>query len=190
MKIPVEVSARHIHLSSKDLAKLFGKNFKLQKLRDLSQVGEFAARQVLVAFLSNRPKGRLSLRVVGPTRKESQIEISRTEAIKLGIAAPLRLSGDLKGVKSYLIVRGPKGSAKIKTIVAQRHLHCPSEFAKQHKLKNNKKVSIQVLGPRGLIFDNVLVRIGENYTLSCHIDTDEANACGLDKVCGIGELII
>ena len=187
--VPVEVSARHIHLSEKDLEILFGKGYKLKKLRDLSQTGEFAAKEILIAFRQDHPKGCLKLRVLGPTRKESQIEISRTDAINLDVDAPLKLSGDLKKVKTFLVVKGPQGKTKVKAIVAKRHLHVSAAQAKNLKLKNGQKVNAQVVGERGLVFENVIVRVAENYNLACHIDTDEANACGLGKVCGSGYLL-
>lgn len=183
IKIPVEVSARHMHLSQADLDKLFGKNYKLKKLRNLSQTREFSAKEKVFSASKN-----YSFRIVGPVRKESQIELSKTDAIKLNINADLRLSGDLKNIKNYLEIKGPKGKAKIKTIIAKRHLHCSINEAKKLNLKNNQKVKVEIINERGLIFDNVIVRSGEKYNLSCHIDTDEANACGLAKVCGNGFL--
>jgi len=182
IKIPVEVSARHIHLSQADLDKLFGKNYKLKKLRDLSQTGEFVAKEILTGL-------GLKFRVIGPARKESQIELSQTDAIKLNINADLRLSGDLKNIKNYLEIKGPKGKAKVKVIIAKRHLHCSKEQAKKFGLKNNQKVNVEISGDRGLIFNNIIVRVDASYNLSCHIDTDEANACGLGKICGCGYLL-
>ena len=180
--IPIEISARHIHLSQKDLDKLFGKNYSLKKMRDLSQSGEFATVEQVECK-------KIKFRIVGPLRNESQIEISRTESIKLKINPPLKLSGDLKDVETFLTVQGPKGKAKIKIIVAKRHLHCSFEEAKKMGLKQNQKIKVAVAGERGLIFDNVIVRAGKSYHTACHIDTDEANACGLDKICGVGKIV-
>ncbi len=193
IKIPIEISARHIHLCQKDLDKLFGAGYELTKLRDLSQKGEFAAEEILTAkiqtaFRQDRPKGRLNLRIVGPVRKESQIELALTDAVNLGLEAPLRLSGELKNVKAFLEVVGPQGKAKIKVIVAQRHLHCPPLEAKRLKLKNGEKVSVQIGGERGLVFENVVVRVSENGRLAAHLDTDEANAAGIGKVSKSGIL--
>ncbi len=181
--IPIEVSARHIHLSQKDLDKLFSKNYSLKIFKKLSQVEMFAAKEKVKSL-------NFDLRIVGPVRKESQIEISKTEAIKFGINAELKLSGDLKNVRTFLEVQGPKGKINVKVIVAKRHLHCSKQEAKKLNLKNNQKVSVKILNERALIFENVIVRVADNFNLACHIDTDEANACGLGKVCGIGELII
>ena len=185
IKIQVEVSARHIHLSQKDLDVLFGKKYYLKKLKDLSQHGQFAAKEE-VASVKNK---EFSFRIVGPVRKESQIEISRTGAIDLGIDVPLKLSGDLKKVKSLIEVKGPKGKVKVKAIVAKRHLHCLLEEAKRLGLKKNQKVKVLIKGERELVLHNVIVRPEEEYNLSCHIDTDEANASGLGSVCGSGFLI-
>ena len=124
IKITVEVSARHIHLNQKDLDKLFGRNYKLKKLRDLSQTGEFAAKEILIGFNQNKTSSKVGMkfktstkvgmkfRVIGPARKESQIELSQTDAIKLNINADLRLSGDLKNIKNYLEIKGPKAKQK------------------------------------------------------------------------------
>lgn len=183
IKIPVEVSARHIHLSQTDLDKLFGKNYKLRKLRDLSQPGEFASQETVKL-------AELNLRVLGPVRQESQIEMSLTDAINLGLAAPIKISGDLKQVKTVAVIYGPKGKTRAKTIVAQRHVHCSPAAAKRFGLKTGQKASVQIVGERGLVFDNVVVRVAPKMKLSCHIDTDEANACGLGKVCGVGKLIL
>ncbi len=185
IKIPVEVSARHFHPCQKDLEKLFGKNFQLTKKKDLSQHGQFAAEEEVVAVSDPRYK----FRVVGPVRPESQVELALTDTIRLHIEAPIVLSGDLKKLKPQLAIKGPCGKIKVKAIVAKRHLHCLRSEAKELGLKKGQLVKVEIIGPRGLIFDNVVVRPGDKYSLSCHLDTDEANACGLGKVCGYGFLI-
>jgi len=181
--VPVEVSARHIHLSQKDLEKLFGQKYKLTKLRDLSQKGEFAAKETVAIGSFDK------VRVLGPVRKETQVELAKTDAIKLGVEAPLAVSGDLQKVKPVLEVRGPKGKIMAKAIVAKRHLHSSPADAKKLGIKNGQNVAVQIIGERGLIFNNVVVRIAPKMVLSCHIDTDEANAAGLGKICGVGKLI-
>jgi putative phosphotransacetylase len=186
--LPVEVSARHIHLSQKDADKLFGKKYKLRRFKNLSQTGEFAAAEKVKIFSPHSTT--MDLRVLGPMRKETQVELSLTDAIKLGIVAPIVLSGDLKKVKPILEVRGPKGKIMAKAIVAKRHLHCNLVVAKKLGIKNGQKVKIEIVGERGLIFDNVIARVAPDYNLSCHLDTDEANACGLGKICGVGKLIL
>jgi putative phosphotransacetylase len=184
MKIPVETSARHVHLSKKDFIKLFGNCSKLHCIKKLSQPGEFAAKQE-VELINGKEK--LKARVLGPLRKYSQVEISLTDSIELGIKVPIKLSGNLKGVPK-IKVRGKKGVAKIPVIIAKRHLHCSKQQAKKLKLKNNQKVSVKVKGDREIIFDNINVRISEDYKLALHIDTDEANAAGIGKK-GWGELV-
>ncbi|HOY56162.1 MAG TPA: PduL/EutD family phosphate acyltransferase [bacterium] len=188
IKIPVEVSARHIHLSQRDLDKLFGKNYILHKLKDLSQVGDFAAKEKVELVKPNNCMN--SLRIVGPARAESQIELSFTDAVHLGIDAPTTLSGKLENVKAFLDVKGSLGKVKVKVIVPERHLHCSLEEAKKYNLKDGQKVSVEIIGQRGLVFNNIIVRTGVDFKMSCHLDTDEANACGLNKVCGIGTLIL
>jgi propanediol utilization protein len=184
INVSVEVSARHIHLSQKDLEKLFGKKYKLNKLRDLSQKGEFAAKETVAIGSFDK------VRVLGPVRKETQVELAQTDAIKLGIEAPIVLSGNLSKVKPNLEVRGPKGKIMAKAIVAKRHLHSSPADAKKLGIKNGQNVAVQIVGERGLIFDNIVVRVAPKMVLSCHIDTDEANAAGLGKICGQGILII
>jgi putative phosphotransacetylase len=192
MKIPIEISARHIHLSQKDLDKLFGVGYKLKKLRDLSQTGEFAAEEKVKTSPNPSLVRRgieMEFRIVGPVRKESQIEISKSEAQKIGINPPIKLSGDLDDVATKLEVSGPNGKTEIKIIQAQRHLHCSPKDAEELNIKNNDKIKIKVDNQQGRIFDKVVVRIGENYKLACHIDIDEANESGLGRVCGFGEIV-
>ena len=187
MKIKIETSARHIHLSKKDLEKLFGKGYELKKLKDLSQGGEFAAAETVEVI--GPKKSCKTVRVLGPVRENTQVELSRTDAIGLGIDAPFRLSGDIKKSAGALI-KGPKGEIKLKegVIVAKRHLHISPSDAKKIGVKNKNKVRVEVGGTRGIIFDQVIVRIKPNYHTSMHIDTDEANAAGINGA-GKGEVI-
>jgi len=182
MKIPIEISARHIHLSQKDLEKLFGKGYKLSKLKNLSQTGEFATREKVV-LVKNK---EFDFRIIGPIRKYSQIEISSSEARELKIKAPLRLSGDLKNVTAKLDVIGPKGKVKVKIIRAKRHLHCTPQDAKKLKIKNNQKIKIDV---NDVIFENVLVRVNKKFKLTCHLDIDEANAANMEKKKVFGKIV-
>lgn len=189
IKVKVEISARHAHLCQADLEKLFGKGYRLKSIKELSQEGEFAAEET-VALVG--PKKKLeNLRIVGPVRSETQVELSHTDCFSLGIDAPLRLSGDVEGSAGAKLV-GSVGEVDLKegVIVAKRHLHLNSEEAKKLNLKNDDLVRVKVGGERGLIFDNVVVRIKSNFKMSVHIDTDEANAAGLGRVCGFGELIL
>jgi len=177
-KIIAEISARHLHLSAAHLAKLFGQKYQLKNLKDLSQPGEFAA-SVQVELVG--PKGSLKkVRVVGPTRKATQIELTFTDCRTLGIEPVIRVSGDLKGTPGGLVIKGPKGKIKLNSgvIVPQRHLHISREDAKNWKIKNGQKLKAKVGGSRGLIFDNIVARVG-NYRTRIHLDTDESNAAGL-----------
>ena len=178
--VPVEISARHIHISEKDLRRLFGKNYQLHQLRKLSQASEFAARETLDIF--NGPRVLRKVRIVGPPRKETQVELSLTDTFYLGIEAPLRLSGHLEGTPGITLL-GPKGRLKIKkgVIVAKRHLHCSPQEAKKLGLKNKMAISVKIAGKRGLIFNNVIVRVKEGFHLAAHLDTDEGNAAGIIK---------
>ncbi len=179
MKIPVEVSARHIHLSEADMFVLFGDGYVLRKDRDLTQPSDFVAQESLTI------KGKNSLenvRVVGPLRNRAQVELSITDAISLGIEAPIRISGDLDSSPGVVLV-GPKGEVLLKegVIIDKRHIHCATEEAKLFKLKNGQIVSVAIEGERALTFNNVIVRVSDNYKLCMHIDTDEGNAAGINK---------
>jgi putative phosphotransacetylase len=190
--IPIGVSNRHFHISPGDLETLFGAGYQLTKLRDISQKGQFAANETLAVV---GPKGRIEkIRIVGPTRGKTQLEISRSDAILLGIDPPVRYSGDLTGSASVHLI-GPKGELHLKegVIIAQRHIHMTPADAKNFGVKDRDRVVVapvaKMLPPnsedRTVIFDNVLIRIDASFVLDFHIDLDEANAAGLktgDKV--------
>lgn len=186
IKIPVEVSARHVHLSQKDLELLFGSEYNLSKKNDLTQPSDFAANETVA--ISNFEFQISNLRVVGPVREQTQVEISKTDAIKLGLNPPIRLSGDINGSSEILLV-GPNGEAKIKEglIIAERHIHCATKEAKEMKLKNGDEVSVKIESERPITFHNVKVRVNDNYKFCLHIDADEGNAAGINKT---GEGII
>jgi len=186
IKIIIETSARHVHLDKKTLEKLFGKGYKLTPDYSLSQKGEFAAKERVIL---KTKKGEIKrVRIIGPLRKKTQIEISRTDAFHLKINPPLRLSGDLKNTPGITLI-GPKGEVKLKqgVIIAARHIHCDPKTAKKLNLKHGDKVSVRIKGKRGLIFNNVVVRIRKNFVWRMQIDTDEANAAGIRKT-GIGSV--
>jgi len=188
-KIPIEISARHIHLCQEDLDKLFGAGYELKIKKDLSQEGEFASEETVTLI---GPKNTIDkLRVVGPVREKTQVELSYSDCFFAGIDAPLRLSGDVAGSVGAKI-KGPAGEVELKegVIVAKRHLHLNPKEAEELNLKDNDLVKVKVIGDRGLIFENITVRIKPNFKKSAHIDTDEANAAGLGKICGAGELIL
>ena len=179
MKIPIEISARHIHLTEKDFKKLFGKNKSLTKFKDLSQPGEFASNEKLIII--NSDKKIKNVRIIGPFRKDSQVEISITDVyqLKLKHMPKMNISGHL--VKTKILVKGPKTSLRLPCIISHRHLHCSPQEAKKLKLKNFQKVSAKINSPRAVTFHNVLVRVSEDYKLSLHLDTDEGNAAGISK---------
>lgn len=177
-QIPLGISNRHVHLSSEDLAILFGSDFQLTKLKDLSQPGQYASEQKVTLV---GPNGVIEdVRILGPTRSKTQVEISVSDCFRLGIKAPIRDSGDLAGSASVTLV-GPKGSVTILegTIIAARHIHMHTSDAVRFGLKDGERVNVKVLGPRALVFFEVLVRVSDKYKLEMHVDTDEANAACL-----------
>ena len=186
-KIPIEISARHLHISQKDLESLFGKGYKLQKRNNLTQPGQFAAKETVNIRFGKKeiPK----VRIVGPPRKKTQLEISLTDAFNLGMKAPIRKSGDLKGAPGILLI-GPRGKLNIKegVIIAWRHIHLSPAEAKMLRVKNGDLVSVKTQGKRSIIFHHVKIRISKRYRLCLNLDTDEGNAAGIVKK-GTGILI-
>ena len=173
--IPVEISAHHVHLSQADVETLFGPGHQLTPKSELSQPGQFACEEQVHLV---GPKGRIAnVRVLGPTRKETQVEIAMTEQFKLGIQPPIRQSGDLAGTPG-ITLEGPHGSAAIErgVICAQRHIHMSPEDALRFRVRDNYVVRVRVEGDRELIFGDVVVRVNPNFRLAMHIDTDEGNA--------------
>lgn len=177
MPVPVEVSARHVHLSRQDAEKLFGKGYQLKKSKDISQPGQFLCEE-RVSLIG--PKGRFDrVAVLGPFRDKTQIEISLTDSRSLGIKAPVRMSGDLDGAADLYIMASDKiihadGAA----IVARNHLHMTKEDAVRFGLRNKQKIKIKMNTARPVTFENVIVRVSDSSRLDFHIDYDEANACG------------
>lgn len=175
--VPVMSSNRHCHLSQADVERLFGPGYQLTKMRDLVQPGQFACNERVVI---ETEKGKMTLRVVGPARKESQIELSFTDAVKLGLKPPVRMSGELEGSPGCTLSNGDRRLTLSKgVIVAARHLHMAPDEAEAFGLKDGDVVSLQVEGQRAAVLNNVLVRSGKGHLMEAHIDKDEANACGL-----------
>lgn len=176
--IPVGVSNRHIHLSREHVQQLFGEQYELNVLKPLSQPGQFAAEETVTLV---GPKTEIHrVRILGPVRRQTQIEISRTDAYQLGINPPVRDSGDLEGTPGLTVV-GPKGKVILEqgVIIASRHIHFHPSEAEEFGVVDGQKVRIRTSGERAVIFENVLVRVHTAYALDCHLDTDEANAAGL-----------
>jgi len=173
--VPVGVSARHIHLTQKHVEILFGKGYRLTKKKGLMG-GQYAANET-VTIVGIKLRALENVRILGPVRKASQAEISATDAIKLGISAPVRESGDIAG-SSPIAVIGPKGAVYLDEgcIIAMRHIHMSPADAKMAGLKDGDMVSVKAENERGTTFNHVKIRVDETFTLEMHIDTDEANA--------------
>jgi acetate kinase len=178
MSIPIEVSAHHVHLSEDHIAILFGAGYALTKFHDLSQPGQFACNETVNLI---GPKGRIErVRILGPARKATQVEIAMTEQFKLGISAPIRESGDIAGSPG-ITIEGPKGTVTVEqgVICALRHVHMSPEEALRYGLFDKDFVRIRIEGDRELIFGDVLIRVNPQYRLAMHIDTDEGNAADI-----------
>ncbi|MGE5946515.1 MAG: acetate/propionate family kinase [Betaproteobacteria bacterium] len=178
LPIPVEISAHHVHLSQADVEKLFGPGHQLTPKSELSQPGQFACEEQVHLV---GPKGRIAnVRVLGPTRKETQVEIAMTEQFKVGIQPPIRQSGDLVNTPG-ITLEGPYGSSTIErgVICAQRHIHMSPEDAMRFRVRDNYVVRVRVEGDRELIYGDVVVRVNPNFRLAMHIDTDEGNAANI-----------
>lgn len=175
--IEVEASGRHIHLSQEDLDKLFGKGYTLTKIKDLSQPGQYACKERVTI---TGPKGSLhNVIVLGPTRAETQVEVSLTDALALGVKPPIKQSGDLEGTPAITIT-SEKGSVDLPRglMVAKRHIHIETKDAPKFNVTDGEVVKVKVFGERPLIFDDVVVRVKDDFRTYMHIDFDEANACG------------
>ena len=179
MKVLVETSARHLHLSQEHLEILFGKGHELTVKKMLSQPGQFACEEKVEVIGS---KGSLKMSVLGPVRKDTQVELSLTDARSIGVKAPVRESGDIAGSAGCKLV-GPKGEIEITegVIVAKRHIHATTADAERMGLEDKQivKVEIPTTDGRSLIFGDVVVRVSDSYALAMHIDTDESNAAAM-----------
>ncbi len=187
-QVAIGVSARHIHLCPEHMAVLFGEGYALKVLKRLSQPTQFAAEETVVV---EGPKGRLhKVRVIGPSRGKTQLEISRTDALALGMNPPVRLSGDLAGTPGATLI-GPSGTVCLQqgVIVAVRHIHFHTSDALKWGIRNLQPLTVRVKGERPLIFEEVIARISGRYALDMHIDTDEANAAGV-QTGDIAEIIL
>ena len=185
-KVPVGISARHIHLTQEHVEKLFGKGYQLTKKKELMG-GQFASNEQCT-IVGLKLRAIENVRILGPVRSSSQVEISATDARTLGVKAPTRQSGDTKGSAPIALV-GPKGAIYLEEgcIVAARHIHLCPEDAKAAGVKDNDFVTVRMGNERGALLDNVKIRVHESFTTEMHIDTDEANACqvGQDELAAI-----
>ena len=174
--VMVETSARHVHVTEETLELLFGKGYQLTKKKDLSQPGQFACEERVQVI---GPKNSFpAVSILGPTRPADQVELSASDARSIGVAAPVRESGDIAGSGACKLV-GPKGEVELKegVIVAKRHIHMTPEDAENYGVKDKQVVSVKIDSPeRSLVFGDVVVRVSPKFKLAMHIDTDESNA--------------
>ena len=191
-EVPVRISGRHIHISQRDLNQLYGPGSQLTKYRNLDQPGQFAAKETLTVV---GPRGVIEdVRILGPVRNNTQVEISGTDGYHLGIDPPVRDSGNLDGTPGIVLV-GPSGAVTLKNgvILAATHIHLSIQDAAMLNLKNGDRVQVLVDGERDLIFNEVLIRVDRNFITEMHVDTDEANAAVIgdgDCVTILGKILL
>ncbi|HLS07083.1 MAG TPA: phosphate propanoyltransferase [Bacillota bacterium] len=189
MKIPVGVSNRHVHLSEEHVEQLFGKGYELQKFRDLTQPGQYAAIETVTIL---GPKGFINnVRVLGPIREETQVEISKTDGFTLGVHPPVRLSGSIDNTPGLTLI-GPEGYVVIDkgTIVAKNHVHMSPDEAKQFSVDDHDTLMLKTLTDRPMILPEVIVRVNDQFKLDCHLDLDEGNAANVrtgDELAVVGK---
>ena len=187
--VPIGVSARHMHLTREALEALYGAGHQLRVYRNLSQVGEFAAEETVTVV---GPRGRAleGVRLLGPTRSFVQIELARSDGLRLGIDLPVRKTGDLRGTPGLTVV-GPAGTVVLKegAIRTTRHIHMSVEDASRFGVRDGQIVRARIAGVRAVVLENVEIRVGERFVLDFHIDTDDANASGADTG-GFAEVLV
>lgn len=187
-EVLVEISARHVHVSEKDLETLFGKGYKLTPKKDLSQPGQFACEERVKVV---GPKKELAgVSILGPCRKATQVELSLTDARSIGVVAPIRESGDVAGSGACKLV-GPAGEVELTegVIAAKRHIHMTTADAEKYGITDSQIVSVKIpTEGRALVFGDVVARVSDSYALAMHLDTDEANAAGIPGSC-IGQIL-
>ena len=177
--IPVGISNRHIHLTREHVETLFGKGYQLTKIKDLSQPGQYACKEQLT-IVGPSMRAIEGVRVLGPERKSSQVEISRTDSYVLKLKPPVRESGDIGGSAPITII-GPKGIVTLKEgcIIANRHIHMSEEEGRAFGVIDNEYVDVELCGERRSLFYDVQIRVHKDFRLEMHIDTDDANAAGV-----------
>ena len=179
-RIPIGVSNRHVHVSRADLDRLYGKDYALTHKSELGQPGQFAANETVTL---QGPKGTFEhVRILGPVRSQSQVEISKTDSFRLGVKAPIALSGHLQGTPGITLI-GPRGTVDLPcgVIIATRHIHMPPAQAAARHLKDGQIVDVETFGERRGILGDVIIRVSDTAGLEMHIDVDEANACSLSN---------
>ena len=176
--VQVEVSARHVHLTDQDVEVLFGKGAVLHENRPLSQKGQYLSEERVTLIGPKGKKERVA--VLGPVRSATQVELSVSDCVSLGVKAPLRESGDVEG-SGPITIEGPAGSISITqgTIVAHNHIHVPTDVARMLDLKDKEHVSVKILSERPVTFEDVIIRVSDAFTFRMHIDFDEANAASV-----------
>ena len=186
--IPVEISNHHVHLTRDSLDVLYGKDYDLTKLRDLSQPGEFASNE-RVNLVSANMKVIEKVRILGPLREYTQAELSITDGYFLGLDLPTRISGNIKSSPPIIFI-GPKGVLTLSegAIRAARHIHMTPQDAEHYQVKNGDRVKVEVSGEHGVIYKDVVIRVSEKSKLTFHLDTDEANA-GNVKGTGLARIL-
>ena len=178
LNVIIEASARHCHLTEENIETLFGKGYKLTPKKDLSQPGQYLCEERVTLI---GPKGEIkSLGIIGPARKNTQVELSLTDARTVGITAPIRESGDVEGTPGCKIV-GPCGEFETENgvMIAMRHIHVTPEDAEKYGLKDKQIVSVKVGGPRATVFCETVVRVSEKFQTRMHVDFDENNGAAL-----------
>ncbi|MGD9567153.1 MAG: phosphate propanoyltransferase [Sedimentibacter sp.] len=178
--ILVEASGRHVHLSKEHIELLFGKGYELTKKRELSQPGEYLCEERVILI---GPKATIhNISVLGPAREESQVELSKTDAVSIGVNAPVKLSGNIQN-SGAAIIATPLAAVRLDkgVILAKRHIHITPYDAMRYDVANNEEVDVKIGGERGVIFTNVIIRVSDKFNTALHLDYDEANACGYTK---------
>ena len=184
MKLPIALSNRHVHLSQADIEVLFGVGHQLVELKPLSQPGQYACEEKVDLV---GPKGTIKgVRVLGPARPSTQVEISLSDGFALGVKAPIRESGDIEGTPGVKLV-GPAGEVELTEgdIVASRHIHMSLDDAAKFGVQDKQMVKVRTFGPRAVVFENVLVRANANFALEMHVDVEEGNAAAVKN----GEMV-
>ncbi len=184
-ELVVSISARHVHVTDEDCERLFGPGRKLTPAKDLYQDGYYAAEET-VMIVGPRRRMLPSVRILGPTRSATQVELAFTDGISLGIDLPVRQSGDVKGTPGCTLI-GPAGSIDLKegVIRAERHVHMGPEDADFYGVKDGDRMSLRVNSSCRTVFENLLVRVGKGIKLEVHLDTDEGNAADLENATSV-----